>query len=67
MVPKKYAELGFEISRFGAKSQALKFDEKPIFVFDANANLDNGFVEHICDIYLKICEKRKEPVSIRVR
>ncbi len=66
MVPKKYADLGFEITKFGAKSQALKYEQKPIFVFDAHANLDSTFLEHICEIYLRICEKRKELVSIRM-
>jgi hypothetical protein len=66
MVPKRYADLGFEITKFGANSKALKFDQKPIFVFNAKNNIDTGFLEHVCDIYLKICEKRKSPVSIRV-
>ena len=56
MVPKKYAELGFEITEFGAKSKVLRFDKKPIFVFNANSNDDARLLTHICDTYLKFCE-----------
>ena len=61
MVPKKYADLGFELTRFGANSKILRFDHKPIFVFNANTKIDMKFLTHICETYLKICEKRKDP------
>jgi hypothetical protein len=66
MVSEKYAALGFEITRFSPNSKVLRFDQKPIFVFNSNTSLDAEFLAHICDTYLKICEKRKNPVSIRL-
>jgi hypothetical protein len=59
MVPEKYSNLGFEITKFGANSKVLRFDQKPIFVFNANAGIDAEFLAHICDTYLKISERRK--------
>jgi hypothetical protein len=63
MVPEKYADLGFEITGFGARSKALKFDEKPVFIFKSNSAIDEEFLTHICDIHLKITEKRKKAIS----
>ena len=60
MVPVKYADLGFEITKFGANSKVLKFRQKPIFVFDINSALDPEFLARICDTYLALAEKRKE-------
>lgn len=65
MVPEKYAELGFEITEFGAKSKVLRFHHKPIFVFNSNANIDSKFLTHICDTYLKLPERRKDLTCIR--
>jgi hypothetical protein len=58
MVPEKYIRMGFEIVKFGAHSKVLRFNHKPIFVFEANANIDLPFLTHICETYLKITEKR---------
>jgi hypothetical protein len=66
MVTQKYTDLGFDITEFGAKSKVLRFEQKPIFVFNACTNLDAVFLAHICETYLKISEKRKTPVCIRV-
>lgn len=65
MVPDKYADLGFEITKFGAQSSVLRFDHKPVFVFDSKSNVDVGFLTHICDVYLKISEKRKNLTCIK--
>lgn len=59
MLPGKYVDLGFEITKFGSHSSALRFDHKPIFVFNSNTNIGGDFLQHICDTYLKISEKRK--------
>ncbi len=53
MVPDKYAGLGFEISRFGANSQALRYNSKPVFVFGPKVEIDEAFVALICEAYLK--------------
>ena len=63
MVPEKYADLGFEITKFGAKSNILRFNQNPVFVFDSNTNIDAKFMTIICDTYLKIAEKRKSPIG----
>jgi hypothetical protein len=66
MVPKKFADLGFEITPFGASSLVLRFDHKPIFVFNTRADIDIDFLTHICETYLKICDKRKNLTCIPV-
>lgn len=65
MVPERYADLGFEITKFGINSKVLKFNKKPIFVFSANMNTDAKFLTSICDTYLKISEKRNNLSCIR--
>jgi hypothetical protein len=66
MVPGKYADLGFEITKFGANSKVLRFDQKPIFVFNANTIIDTEFLTSICDTYLKISERRKNLTCIKI-
>jgi hypothetical protein len=66
MVPGKYADLGFEITKFGANSKALKFNQKPVFIFNSNTNIDVEFLTRICDTYLKINKKRINPIGIRI-
>jgi hypothetical protein len=66
MVQSKYADIGFEITKFGANSKVLRFKQKPIFVFNSNTNIDGEFLTSICETYLNISEKRKNPFGIRV-
>jgi hypothetical protein len=66
VVPEKYAALGFKITRFGINSNVLIFDQKPVFVFDRNVNIDDELLAHICDTYLIIIQKRKDLSCIRV-
>jgi hypothetical protein len=65
MVPSKYSALGFEISKFGLHSKALRFHEKPIFIFNENSPIDDKLVTHICATYLKIAEKRGDLSCIK--
>jgi hypothetical protein len=67
MVPEKYAHLGFQVTKFGANSKVLRFEQKPVFVFNSGINIDIPFLENICDTYLKINEKRKNSAGIRSR
>jgi hypothetical protein len=62
----KYADLGFEITKFGANSRVLRFNQKPVFVFSSNTNIDPNFLSHICDTYLKINEKSKSQIFLKV-
>jgi hypothetical protein len=66
MVPEKYSDLGFEITKFGANSNVLRFKQRPIFVFNKNSPLEDDFLASICDTYLKITEKRNNLLGIRV-
>jgi|WetSurMetagenome_2_1015567.scaffolds.fasta_scaffold1505810_1 hypothetical protein len=66
MVPQKFSDLGFDIAGFGAKSKVLRFENKPIFVFNANSRMDETFISQICTTYLQIREKRKGSVSLRI-
>jgi hypothetical protein len=65
MVPQKYIDLGFEITRFGAQSKVLRYGQKPVFVFNTNSDIDPDFLICICDTYLRIAEKRKNLSCIR--
>jgi hypothetical protein len=65
MVPGKYAALGFEITKFGAHSLALRFEHKPIFIFDSSLDIDEELFRSICDTYLKISAKRKNLSCIK--
>ncbi len=58
MLPERYVELGFGITKFGASSSVLRFNCKPIFVFNSKSNIDVKMLTHICDSYLKISQKR---------
>ncbi len=66
MIPSKYANLGFSISSFGAQSKVLRFEQQPVFVFNANAGIDIKLLTRICDTYLKIAERRKDLNCIKV-
>jgi hypothetical protein len=66
MVPQKFTDLGFDIAGFGAKSKVLRFENKPIFVFNANSRMDDSFITQICTTYLQIRDKRKNAVSLRI-
>ena len=56
---RKYADRGFNITKFGTGSKVLRFNQKPIFVFNAKESLDYELLTRICESYLKICGKRK--------
>ena len=53
MLPKKYIELGFDLSEFGEKSLILKYKSKIIFVFGGYLAVQNDFIPKLCDYYLK--------------
>ena len=65
MVPDKYAALGFEVTKFGSQSLALRFENKPIFIFESNLVIDEVFFRSICDTYLKLTQKRKNLSCIK--
>jgi hypothetical protein len=54
MVPRKYQALGFYISRFGARSLALKRHDKAIFVFSSVTEINEELVSVLCECHLKV-------------
>jgi hypothetical protein len=66
MFPQKYADLGFRINKFGANSKVLKSNQTPVFVFNANANIDSDFMATICDTYLKVNQGRQNSLGIKL-
>jgi hypothetical protein len=65
MIPEKYAKLGFKITKYGGGSSILRFNDKPIFIFNAISSIDIKFLMDICDTYLKISERKKNPACIK--
>jgi hypothetical protein len=65
MVSQKHADLGFNISKFGKNSMALRFNQKPVFVFNIDSPVDEKFLSQICEIYLTISEKRNNRAPVK--
>jgi|WetSurMetagenome_2_1015567.scaffolds.fasta_scaffold175557_2 hypothetical protein len=65
MVLPKYAALGFDIIRFGKHALALRFENKPIFIFEPDLAIDEEFFNSICETYLKLSAKRKNLSCIK--
>jgi hypothetical protein len=65
MLSEKYSAMGFEITKYGEFSSVLRYDQAPIFVFNAKSELDDDFLTHICDVYLKISQTRKNLSCIK--
>jgi len=65
MLSDKYRALGFEITGFGECSSVLRYVQKPIFVFNAGSKLDEDFLSHICEVYLKVSQTRKDLSCIK--
>jgi hypothetical protein len=53
MLPRHYIELGFELSKLGEKSLALKYKGNTIFIFGSYLDIKEGFIPGLCDYYLK--------------
>jgi hypothetical protein len=66
MLPEKYIELGFEVTKFGAHSLALRFNHKPLFIFSSDSNIDAKFLIVICDAKLNMSKRTKSPTCIEV-
>jgi hypothetical protein len=58
MLADKYRNQGFEISRFGASSTALKRFNKVVYVFDRGIQEDQKFIDALCDCHLKITRRQ---------
>ena len=52
-LPQKYVDLGFEVSKVGEKSVALRCRDSLVFVFVSDIDARKGFVSRLCDCHLK--------------
>jgi hypothetical protein len=66
MIDGKYVALGFDISSFGANSKVLRFNQKAVFVFSSNSNIDIEFLSSICEAYLKMRENVGQPLLNKI-
>jgi len=53
MIPQKYADLGFQIIPFGARSMAISRNNKPIYVFSTACRIKDDMISAICECNLK--------------
>jgi hypothetical protein len=54
ILPQKYVDLGFKMSKFGKQSLALRCQDKIVFVFGSDKDIRDDFVSRLCDCHLKI-------------
>ncbi len=54
VLPQKYADLGFKISKFGKKSQALRWQDKVVFVFNSDLDVRDDFISRLCDYQVNL-------------
>ena len=59
-LPSEYVELGFNMSKFGDKSLALKHRDRSIFIFSSESDLRDDFVRRLCDTYLTLSTAAKD-------
>jgi hypothetical protein len=57
MLAQKYTQQGYEISRFGSNSQALRKDGQPLFVFTPGITIDEDFVNKLCEYHARNTRK----------
>jgi hypothetical protein len=61
VLPQKYSDLGFNLSKFGKESLALSYQGKTVFVFSSTIDVRNEFVSRLCDCRLKLNSYAKVP------
>jgi hypothetical protein len=57
-LPKKYADLGFELFKVGEKSLTLRFQGNLIILF-SGIDTSEGFVSRLCECHLKSASNEK--------
>jgi hypothetical protein len=53
-LPNKYAQLGFYISNLSERTFALKYYDNTIIVFSSDFDLQDDFVEQVCESYYRM-------------
>jgi len=59
VLPEKYADLGFEVSKLGKESLILSYKGKSIFVFSSGIDVREEFISRLCDCRLKLNSSRR--------
>ena len=54
VLPQKYADLGFNLSKFGNQTLALSYHGKTIFVFSSAIEVREEFVSRLCECRLNL-------------
>jgi hypothetical protein len=54
ILPQKYIELGFNMSKFGNSSLALRCQNNVVFVFNSSIDIREDFVSRLCDCHIKL-------------
>jgi hypothetical protein len=64
ILPQKYVDSGFRISKFGKQSLALRCQDKIVFVFGSEKDIRDDFVFRLCDCHLKISSKSERNMVV---
>ena len=56
----EYADLGFNIARFGRKSLALKHHDRTIFIFGSRSDFRDALINRLCASYYKTISCRRQ-------
>jgi hypothetical protein len=54
----EYTALGFELIKLDLNSIVLKFNNKIIYIYFSNSEIDDQFLKRICDTCLEASKKR---------
>jgi hypothetical protein len=54
LLPEKYAQLGFHITRLDENTLSLKFLENTILVFNSKFELGDDFIDVVCESYYRL-------------
>jgi hypothetical protein len=53
-LPEKYSKLGFHISNLSERTYALKYHDNTILVFNSDFDLQDDFVDFVCESYYRM-------------
>lgn len=59
-LPEEYVQIGFNISKFGKNSLALKHGDRTIFVFGSDLDFRDDFVDRLCASYLTLASNAED-------
>ena len=64
VLPQKYADLGFNLSKFGNETLALSYQGKTVFVFSSAIEVREEFVSRLCECRLKLISYARVSANI---